>query len=276
MGVLPTRSPIPNAVPCTRVAPLLMAASVLLRSRPRSRCPCQSTPTSTPSSSIKSLTQPTRFMTPSGTAAPTVSHRQTRCAPASMAAVSSTRRSSGDERTVSSVTYITGRFSPTAKPTASLVKRRMWSRSHSSAYWRTGLEPIKTQASMGMPVSWLTSAMGWMSTIRVRAAQLGRMFIRLSEISRQSRVTDSSCLLPAPGKPISAVSMPSRSIRWSISTLVSSDGSITEGDCSPSRSVSSSSITCSGQDTALGPWLAQSKISWLSSGCFTTSWRSPW
>ena len=62
----------------------------------------------------------------------------------------------------------------------------MSDKSHSSAYCRMGLLPMKTQASIGTPVSCVTSAMGWMSTISVRAAQLARMRSRWSEISRQS------------------------------------------------------------------------------------------
>ena len=48
---------------------------------------------------------------------------------------------------------------------------------------------------------------------------------------------------PAPGRPMSAVSMPSSSIRCRISIFCSMVGVRTDGDCSPSRSVSSSSIT---------------------------------
>ena len=52
-----------------------MAERVLATSKPRSRWPCQSIPTlsPTPSSPSSSRTQQTRFIAPSGTAAPTVS-----------------------------------------------------------------------------------------------------------------------------------------------------------------------------------------------------------
>ncbi|KPK05895.1 MAG: hypothetical protein AMS20_05520 [Gemmatimonas sp. SG8_28] len=98
--------------------------------------------------------------TPRGTAAPTVSQRHNRLAPASIAAVSRVRRSSGFARMVSSVTYMTSRPSPTANWTASVVWRRMWARSHSSAYWRIGLDPMNTHASIGTPVRCTTSAIG--------------------------------------------------------------------------------------------------------------------
>ena len=154
---------------------------------------------------------------------------------------------------MSSVTYITGSPSRTANPTASRVKRRMWSRSHSSAYWRIGLEPMKTQASIRAPVFCDTSTIGWMSTIMVRAAQFGWMRRPWSTISRQRRRTASCWRLPAPGRPTFAVSMPSRSIRCRSSTLSSTGGSVTEGLCRPSRSVSSSSITPRGHSARCGP-----------------------
>ena len=62
-----------------------------------------------------------------------------------------------------------------------------------------------------------------------------------STISRASRSTSPTTCGPAPGRPMSAVSMPSRSIRWRISIFCSMVGVRTDGDCSPSRSVSSSS-----------------------------------
>src|ERR1022692_4680664 len=109
-------------------------------------------PTSTPSSLTSAFTHETRFHTPCGTAAPQVSHKQRRLAPTSTAAVSRTRRCSGEERTVSSVTYMTSSPSRTANRMASRVWRTMSDSSHSSAYWRMGLLPMKTQASIGTPV----------------------------------------------------------------------------------------------------------------------------
>ena len=260
IGVLPTRSPMPRAVPCTRVAPACSAASVLGRPRPRSRCPCQSMPTrsATPSSSRRLFTHSTRFITPSGMAAPTVSQRHTRLAPASTAAVRSSRRCSGEDRTVSSVTYMTSSPSLTAYSMASRVCRRMCSMSHSSAYCRMGLLPMKRQASIGTPVFCESSAMGWMSTMSVRPAQLGRIRRFDSSISRHRRSTASRCRGPAPGRPTLAVSMPRASMSRRIPILASIDGSRTDGLCRPSRSVSSSSIATTGLRNACGPASAHS------------------
>src|ERR1039457_5317214 len=143
---------------------------------------------------------------------------------------------------------------------ASRVWRRICSRVHSSAYWRMGLLPINKAASIGTPVSCETSAMGRMSTIMVRAAQLGRMRIRRLEISRQSASTASRWRAPAPGNPTSRVSIPRFSMRWRISTFAAAGGSVTEGLCRPSRSVSSSSMTWAGQEVVRGPARAQSKM----------------
>ncbi len=51
IGVLPTRSPMPIAAPCSRVAPASSAAIELITAKSRSRCPCQSMPTPPPHSS---------------------------------------------------------------------------------------------------------------------------------------------------------------------------------------------------------------------------------
>jgi hypothetical protein len=88
-----------------------------------------------------------------------------------------------------------------------------------------------------------------MSPITVRAAAFGRSFIRQSTISRVMRSTSAATAAPAAGRPMSAVSMPSASIRWRISSLRSMLGVSTDGHCKPSRSVSSSSITA-GRTTA--------------------------
>jgi hypothetical protein len=50
---------------------------------------------------------------------------------------------------------------------------------------------------------------------------------------------------------MSAVWMPRVSMRWRMRSLSSIDGVRTDGDCSPSRSVSSSSITVRGRGGAL-------------------------
>src|SRR6267142_2656067 len=92
-----------------------------------------------------------------------------------MAVVYRARIVSGFALLVSSVTYMTGMPCPTAKETASSVIFRSLSSVQSSAKNRTDDEPMKVQASMGMPARCEISMMGTMSFRRVRAAQLGRM-----------------------------------------------------------------------------------------------------
>ena len=81
-----------------------------------------------------------------------------------------------------------------------------------------------------------------MSATIVRAAQLARIRSRPSPIARARRSTSFATFGPAPGRPMSAVSMPSSSMWWRMSIFWSMVGERTDGDCSPSRSVSSSSI----------------------------------
>ncbi len=85
IGVLPTRSPMPSAAACTRVAPASSAAMLLMIARSRSRWPCQSMPTSAPLSLITCIANRTTADAPHGVAWPTVSARQMRCAPARIA-----------------------------------------------------------------------------------------------------------------------------------------------------------------------------------------------
>ena len=73
---------------------------------------------------------------------------------------------------MSSVTYMTGRPSRTAKVMASSVSLRSWSMPHPSAYCRSGLEPMNAPHSIGMPTRCEISAIGLMSATSVRAAQL--------------------------------------------------------------------------------------------------------
>ena len=185
----------------------------------------------------------TRLRTPLGVAWPTVSQTQTRPAPARIAVVYIRRMWSGCARVVSSVTYITGSPSRTASDTASSDRRSIRSKSQSSVYCRMGDEPMKQETSIGMPTFWEISMIGRMSAATVRAAQLGRIFIFDRTISWASRVTVSTTWGPAPGRPMSAESIPSASIRCRIWIFCSIDGLLTEGDCRPSRSVSSSIST---------------------------------
>ncbi len=67
---------------------------------------------------------------------------------------------------------------------ASSVSRSSRSSVHPSAYWRSGLEPMKAQHSIGMPARCEISAIGWMSAITVRAAQLA---VTLQARRRRSR-----------------------------------------------------------------------------------------
>ena len=98
--------------------PASKAAMAFARSSPRSRWPCQSMPIASPTTS---RTQATRLYAPLGTAAPQVSQRHTRFAPAATASASRMRRSSGDERVVSSVTYVTSRPSRIANAIGNYV-----------------------------------------------------------------------------------------------------------------------------------------------------------
>ncbi len=102
---------------------------------------------------------------------------------------------------------------------------------------------MNVQHSTGTPVRWTMSAIGRMSATRVRAAQFARIVSRSSPIVRASRSASAATPGPAPGKPMSAVSMPSPSILRRMSIFSSIEGIRTDGDCRPSLSVSSSSIT---------------------------------
>ena len=83
--------------------------------------------------------------------------------------------------------------------------------------------------------------MGMMSLRCVRAAQLGLILSFLSAISRASRSTPAACVPPAPGKPMSAVSIcESFHQVKQLEFLFDWRARETEGDCKPSRKVSSS------------------------------------
>ncbi len=138
----------------------------------------------------------------------------------------------------------------TATPTAVSVSRCRWSSVQSSVYWRIGLDPMNVQHSIWIPVRCEISMIGVMSPSVVRAAQFGRMRSFALTISRASRSTSLTTCGPAPGSPMSADSMSSASIRCRIRIFCSIVGARTLGDCSPSRSVSSSSITGRGSGGA--------------------------
>src|SRR6266403_2245669 len=107
-------------------------------------------------------------------------------APFRMAVEYSRLTVSGSVRMVSSVTYMDGRPLSTANLTAFSVVRSRCSTVQSSTRRRIGLEPRNVAASMAMPTACDTSTMGRISFSRVRAAQLGLMFIRCVAISRAS------------------------------------------------------------------------------------------
>ena len=88
--------------------------------------------------------------------------------------------------------------------------------------------------------------MGLMSEIFVRAAQLGRTWSLLFTISFARHSTSRRTCGPAPGKPMSTESIPRASMRCRISILRSMLGVVTDGDCKPSRNVSSLSNTRAG------------------------------
>ena len=213
ISALPHLSPMPSAVACTRSTPSSIAARQFAKPSPRSRCPCQSTFTSSPVSFTSSLTKRTSWRTPCGVAWPTVSARQMRPAPHSIAVVYSSRSVSGWDRVVSSVTYMTSRPSETAKVTASSVARRSMLDCQPSAYFRIGELPRKAPTSNRSPVACEISTIGSMSALTVRAAQLAEIGRSLSTISLASPSTASRARGPAPGRPMSAAWIPSSTIR---------------------------------------------------------------
>jgi hypothetical protein len=116
---------------------------------------------------------------------------------------------------------------------------------------------MNRHVSIGMPVAPLMRAIGSMSLTAVRAAQFGRIRSRSPAMARHSASTSSAARGPAPGRPTSAVSIPRASMARRMRTLVSIGGSVTLGPCSPSRSVSSSSMT-GPRGTGAGPTWFQS------------------
>jgi hypothetical protein len=82
-----------------------------------------------------------------------------------------------------------------------------------SAYRRIGEEPMNVHTSIGIPTFCDTSITGVMSCRSVRAAQFARTRSLAVAISWARRITSWTTCGPAPGRPMSAVSMPRRSIR---------------------------------------------------------------
>ena len=246
IGVLPTRSPMPIAAPCSArraglerrqrvddgevavavAVPVDADAAAALARRPR--------PTNRATAAA-----------PAGVAWPTVSAMQTRCAPARIAVEYSWRSVSGSARVVSSVTYMTGSPSPTANVIASSVSREQLVErpafgvlpQRARADERAALDRHRRRAARSR-----RSAVMSAITRPRRAVGLDRAAARRRSRAPAARRRATTCG-PAPGRPMSAVSIPSRSIRWRICSFSSIVGHRTDGDCSPSRSVSSSSRT---------------------------------
>ena len=149
----------------------------------------------------------------------------------------------GSARVVSSVTNITVRPSLTHNATDSSAVRSILSSVQSSANRRIEELPMKALTSTATPVRCTIPAIGSTSATTVRAAQLGSMASPASRISSQSRVTSSTALGPAAGSPMSAAWSPSSCMRCSRRILAAIGGSVTDGDCRPSRRVSSFSST---------------------------------
>jgi len=215
--------------------------SALIVPRPRSLCPWKSIFTARPRT-ISSRTNVSRLRTPSGVACPHVSDTQIRLAPAAIAVSYSFWSVSGSARVVSSVTNITGRPALTSVATLVSTLFSMASMVQSSANRRIGDEPINVQLSIARPASVDASIAARTSSGCVRMAMLGRR--RLSFVVSFARATIAARACgDAPGRPMSALSIPSASMRWRRRFLMSSGGFRIEGPCRPSRSVSSSSST---------------------------------
>ena len=142
---------------------------------------------------------------------------------------------------MSSVTNITGRPLRTARLTDSSTCLVIVSIDQLSANRRIGLEPMNAHVSIATPDSTAASMAPVMSAGWVRTATFG--VIRSFAVSFASATTVSRACAEAPGRPMSALSMPSWSISCSSRILTSSGGLRTDGPWSPSRSVSSSSST---------------------------------
>ncbi len=121
--MFPERSPMPSAEPWSLVAPASSAASADATPNPRSLCPCQSTPASTPTSATTVFANRTTAVAPAGVAWPTVSATHRRDAPLLRAVENSARSDAGSARVVSSVTNITVSPWPTANRMAASLMR---------------------------------------------------------------------------------------------------------------------------------------------------------
>ena len=186
---------------------------------------------------------------PSGVAWPTVSAMQMREAPASIAVVNSRRSVSGSERVVSSVTYITAqplraRQSRPLPRCSAAGDRRV----QSSAYWRIGLDPMKQQHSIGRPVRWTMSAIGWMSAIdRARGAVGLDPQTATRRSSRASVSTSRDDVRTGAGQADVGGIDADLIEQVQDAQLLVDRRARTDGDCSPSRSVSSLRITIGGR-----------------------------
>ena len=118
---------------------------------------------------------------------------------------------------------------------------------HPSAYCRSGLDPMNAPHSIGMPTRCEISTIGLMSATSVRAAQLAaHLQLLIDDLPRQpldvarrreDRRPEGRC------RPCRCRARRSGGESCSFSSMV---GQRTDGDCSPSRNVSSSSRTTGG------------------------------
>jgi len=116
-------------------------------------------------------------------------------------------------------------------------------KSQSSATARIGLEPTNSEASTARPARCDTSTIADTSSSSVRPAHTGRICQRLRAISRHISSASAKARVEALGKPTFTYSMPSAFISSIPASFWSNVGFVTDGLCSPSRSVSSRSVT---------------------------------
>ena len=134
----------------------------------------------------------------------------------------------------------------TANLIASSVVRSSHSMLQPSVYWRIGDEPMNMPTSIGSPVRWLISTIGVMSAIVVRAAQLARTFsFGVDDLARQALDVADDVRAGAGQADVGGVDAELVDQVEDLD-LLAMVGVRTDGDCSPSRSVSSSSMTRGG------------------------------
>ncbi len=140
-----------------------------------------------------------------------MSDAQIRLAPAPMAVSYSVTSVSGSARVVSSVTNMTGRPFFTARLTDSSTCLRITSTDQLSTTRRIELDPMNAHVSIATPDSTAARIAPWISVGCVRTATFG--VILSFAVSFASATTVASACGDAPGSPMSALEIPSWSIR---------------------------------------------------------------